>query len=97
MSLLPYPTPTRLRLAESIIAGHIRHYHFTIPETRDEATDSLVTARIQPLVAAGLVDLGAPQYEGGNSRVWLTPAGAEWYARGTAGSTSPEPGPEGGA
>lgn len=93
-----YPTKTRLRLAHAIVGGYIRHFPFVTPETRDIATDALVTSRVAELVAAGLAELGEPEafqqptHDGGlmvgthnYSIVSLTPAGEEWLN--TYGST----------
>lgn len=72
-----YPTKTRLRLVQAIPAGRIRHWHFIKPETRDDATDGLLTARVAELVTVGLATLGEPN-EHNYSIVSLTPAGEEW-------------------
>lgn len=75
------PTPTRVRLARDIHDRLIRHWHFVKPETRDDATDRLVTARVAELVTAGLAVLGTPLAGFQTSIVALTPAGEEWLAK----------------
>jgi hypothetical protein len=103
---LPYPTPTRLRLAEAIARGQIHHYPFTKPETYDETTGNLVTARVAEFVAAGLAGIPEPSehnyatVEHNYATVVLTAAGRAWVERAKnrdneagPGSTSPESGP----
>jgi hypothetical protein len=102
-SALPYPTPTRLRLADAIAANQVKHYHWVKPWSCDIVRDANVTARVAELVAAGLAEIPAA---GGNlpeSFVRLTPDGMAWVTRARTskistegegpGSTSPEPGP----
>lgn len=102
MSALPYPTPTRLRLADAIAAKEIRHYFWLRPWSRDTARDANVSARVNELVAAGLVEIPQPDGHDTYSIVVLTGAGREWYERAKNGdkegegpvSTSPETGPD---
>jgi hypothetical protein len=97
---LPYPTPTRLRLAEAIREGDVRHYHWEKPWTCDIPRDRNVTARVAEFVAAGLASLGEPtsavRAGGTYSAVTMTELGDDWYLRAMRGpgSTSPEPGPD---
>lgn len=104
MTGLPYPTPTRLSLADAIAAGQVLHYHWINPWTCDTARDANVTARTAELVAAGLAEIPDPPDDLPESLVRLTPGGMAWVTRArtreegpavtspTAGiSTSPEP------
>lgn len=103
MTGLPYPTPTRLRLADSIAAGHVRYFHWHNPWACDTATDGNVSARVTELVRAGLAmipNLGEHNPPN-HTTVELTDAGRAWVERAKnrdseagPGSTSPEPGPE---
>jgi hypothetical protein len=102
---LPYPTPTRLRLADSIAAGHVRYFHWHKPWACDTATDGNVSARVTELVRAGLAmipNLGEHNPPN-HTTVELTVAGRAWVERAKnrdneagPGSTSPEPGPPAG-
>lgn len=99
MTGLPYPTPTRLRLAEAIAAKEIRHYFWLSPWSCDTVRDANVSARVNELVAAGLVEIPQPDGHDTYSIVVLTGAGREWYERATSRadgpvSTSPETGPD---
>jgi hypothetical protein len=98
---LPYPTPTRLRLADAIAANQVKHYHWVKPWSCDIVRDANVTARVAELVAAGLAEI--PDHGEPESMVRLTPGGMAWVTRARTskistegegpGSTSPEPGP----
>jgi hypothetical protein len=95
---LPYPTPTRLRLADAIAAGQVKHYHWINPWTCDTARDAAVTSRVAELVAAGLAEIPAPPDDLPESMVRLTPDGMAWVTRARTAaegpvSTSPETGP----
>jgi hypothetical protein len=80
-SALPYPTPTRLRLADSIAVGQILHYHWINPWTCDTARDRNVTARVAELVAARLAEIPDPPDDLPESYVRLTPEGMAWVTR----------------
>jgi hypothetical protein len=69
-------TKTRLKLAQAIAAGKIRHYPFVAPKTFD-SRGRLVTADVRLLEGAGLVDIPEPD-EHNYSVVRLSPAGEEW-------------------
>lgn len=82
MSGLPYPTPTRLRLADAIAAGHIRHYHWVNPQSIDTVRDVHVTWRLAELVAAGLAAFGEREDPVLSwSTAVLTPDGMAWVTR----------------
>lgn len=78
---LPYPTKTRLLLADAIAAGQVLHYHWINPWTCDTVRDAAVTARVAELVAAGLAEIPAPPEDLPESYVRLTPDGVAWVAR----------------
>lgn len=81
---LPYPTKTRLELADAIVARHIRHYHFIVPSTLDTARNREVTARVKEFVAAGLAEYGTPDGDDvvrNWSTVRLTTEGMAWVTR----------------
>lgn len=88
-SALPYPTPTRLRLADAIAAGEITHYHFLRPETRNTVTDGLMTMRVAELVAAGLAEIPPGDFFQ-TSKVRLTPDGMAWVTRARTGEQAGE-------
>lgn len=69
----------RLALVRAIDAKQIRHYHWVTPHTRNTATDAVVTADVDELVASGAayIPLAAP---GDYSIVALTEAGRVWLA-----------------
>lgn len=80
----PFPTKTRLRLADAIASRHIRHYHFITPQTLDTVRDATVTVRVAELVDAGLAEYGTPDGEDevrNWSTVRLTPEGMAWVTR----------------
>lgn len=81
VSGLPYPTPTRLDLANAIVADQVRHYHWERPWTCLLSTDREVTARVAELVRAGLAELGEPAEGLPWSMVALTEAGTAWLHR----------------
>jgi hypothetical protein len=96
VNALPYPTPTRLRLAESIDRGEIRHYPFIQPQTTCQTTGNIVTARVAEFVAAGLAEIPEPT-DHDYSLVLLTVVGRAWRERAinreaSPGSTSPKDG-----
>jgi hypothetical protein len=78
---LPYPTPTRLRLADAIAAGQVKHYHWINPWTCDTARNANVSARVAELVAAGLAEIPDPPDDLPESLVRLTPDGMAWVTR----------------
>lgn len=80
-SALPFPTPTRLRLADAIAAGRVRHYPFQRPQTFNDTNGQLVTAKVQLLLAAGLVEVPDPPADYNYSIVRLTPEGMAWVTR----------------
>jgi hypothetical protein len=95
---LPYPTPTRLRLADAIAANEVKHYHWLSPWSCDIVRDRNVSARVDELVAAGLAEI-PPDDGDGWAYVELTDEGRAWINRAKIstegegpGSTSPEPG-----
>lgn len=98
---LPYPTPDRLKLADAIAAGKVRHYPFQEPKTFNDITGGIVTAKVQFLLGAGLVEVPEPPAEYNYAVVRLTPDGMAWVTRartskinaGGPVSTSPETGP----
>jgi len=95
---LPYPTPTRLRLADAIAANQVKHYHWINPWTCDTARDAAVTSRVAELVRAGLAEIPDPSDDLPESLVQLTPDGMAWVTRARTReegpvSTSPETGP----
>lgn len=71
----PYPTPTRLQLLEDIAAGKVEHYPFIRPETSNQVTGNLCTARVKEFVDAGLADYGDQADDTNHSTVRLTDAG----------------------
>lgn len=83
MTGLPYPTPTRLRLADAIAAGKVLHYYWRTPVTFDIVTDNQVTARVDELVRAGLATITPPATDtpGEPGSVSLTPDGMAWVTR----------------
>jgi hypothetical protein len=86
-SALPFPTKTRLRLADAIAAGQVKHYHWEKPWSCDTVRDAAVTARVADLVAAGLAEIPDPPvypwatYTIPESIVRLTPEGMAWVTR----------------
>lgn len=88
MADAPYPTKTRLRLAEAIAAGWVHHDHHTRPRTFDRGPhgldDRAVTDQVATLARAvpPLVDIPAPEHPRGRSTVALTDAGKAWLERG---------------
>lgn len=80
MSVL-HPTPTRLRLADAIAGGWVKHFHWIEPWTCDTARDAAVTARVAELVAAGLAEIPDPPDDLPESMVRLTPDGMAWVTR----------------
>lgn len=87
MSALPYPTRTRLAVADEIAAGFIRWYNFDTPQAFHTVSGFRYTAALDELVAAGLARVPSCA-EGASSIAELTDLAAQWR-----GSTSPEPGP----
>jgi hypothetical protein len=94
------PTKTRLKLAEAIAAGKVRHYPFQVPQTFNQTNGGTVTDKVRLLLGAGLVEVPEPPPEYNYSIVRLTPEGEAWSGfknrveEGEGpGSTSPEPGP----
>lgn len=85
---LPFPTKTRLSLADAIASRHIRHYHFVTPMSLDTVRDVHVTARVAEPVAAGLAEYGTPDGEDqvrNWSTVRLTTEGMAWVTRARTG------------
>lgn len=83
---LPYPTPTRLRLAAGIAAGQVKHHAFARPQSfwRRGLDEARVTADLAQLTQAGLAELGEPTDDGGRvCTVTLTALGRAWRVRGT--------------
>lgn len=79
MSDLPYPTKTRLSLADAIDRGEVKHIPFVRPYTlwESERVYRTVTAATRELVAAGLAEIA--DGEGQAPRpVSLTDAGRAW-------------------
>ncbi len=88
---LPYPTPTRLLLADAIAAGQVKHYHWITPYTCDVPRDRNVTSRVAELVAAGLAVIPDPPDELPESIVELTTEGMAWVTRARTGEQVGEP------
>lgn len=85
----PYPTPTRLQLLEDIAGGKVEHYPFITPQTSNQVTGNLVTARVKEFVSAGLVDYGVQADDSNRSTVRLTEAGQKYLdTYGKNGATS---------
>ncbi len=76
----PYPTPTRLRLADAIAAGQVKHYHWVNGWSCDTVRDANVTARVDELVKAGLAEI-PPRADLPESIVRLTADGMAWVTR----------------
>lgn len=89
MTALPYPTPNRLKLADAIAAGQVRHYPFQAPQTFNQTNGGLVTAKVQLLLDAGLVEVPEPS-EHNYSIVRLTPEGMAWVTRARTSKISTE-------
>lgn len=89
MTGLPYPTPTRLKLADAIDSPDptVRVYGYPDWENgpqaylRDGLNERLVTARVVELIAAGLARWDRDTGGSGGARVVLTDEGRAWRQR----------------
>jgi hypothetical protein len=104
VTALPYPTKTRLALADEIAAGRIRWYNFVSPDAFSTITGRKCTAALDEFVAAVPPLASVPQCDAGSSSIAeLTPEGMAWVTRARIRenegfgpvSTSPETGPRG--
>jgi hypothetical protein len=76
---LPYPTRTRLAVADEIAQGFIRWYNLDTPQAFHTVTGFKYTAALDELVAAGLARVPSCA-EGASSIAELTDLAAQWRA-----------------
>ena len=112
MNPMLFPTQTRLKVFAEVAAGEVRWFHFVTPEARNRCTDRVRTAEIRAMAEAGLVAIPDRDPVKSYVTVVSTEMGKAWAALEPKSraeldawhaawvgpdSTSPEPGPEGGA